>query len=76
MKQIEVNTHSDRIELESEIGEKVIKHLYKNKYLETRDLLTIDEQDLIIYTELGQSIFDDIVDVLEKYIKVKEEQYE
>jgi hypothetical protein len=73
MKKIEVNTHSERIELECDIGQKVIKHLYKNKYLEKINLLTTDGNDNVIYTELGQDIFNDIVDVISKYIKVKEE---
>ena len=71
MKQIEVNTHSDRIELESEAASALIDTISK---MTDVSLIMYDiDADCTKYTELGQAIFNDIVDVISKYIKVKEE---
>ena len=79
MKQIEVNTHSDRVEIECEIGDIVISKLIQLKHYRASDLLTDefdDNEENLVYTTLGQFIFNDIVDVISNYIKVKEDEIE
>ena len=71
MKQIEVNTHSERIELETGSASSVIDRL-ETIYKVPLTYYT-ENEDCVKYTELGQSIFNDIGDVMSKYIKVKEE---
>lgn len=77
MKQIEVNTHSDRIELETEMASSALQFLYNSSLsnIDKNDIFVFDKKENCWkYTELGQAIFDDIVDVMSGYIKVKEDE--
>ena len=79
MKQIEVNTHSDGVELETEMASSSLQFLYNSglSNIDKKDIFRFDnKEDCWKYTELGQAIFNDIVDVLSGYIKVKEDEIE
>jgi hypothetical protein len=69
MKKIEVNTHSDRIELETEIASNVMSLIPDTTYYE-------ENEDCVKYTTLGQDIFNGIVDIISSFITVKEDEIE
>ena len=69
MNQIEVNTHSERVEMETISASKVIEIIESFGHLLT---YYEENEDCVKYTELGQAMFNDIVNVISSYIKVKE----
>ena len=70
MSQIEVDNHSERVEMETEAANAALNVLSSlgNTFLVVYNI----NEECYKYTELGQAMFNDIVDVISSYIKVKE----